>query len=223
MMKKVLLASTAVAMAAAAVPASAATTVFTDRASFDLAAGATTLVDFNSFASEVDFRTTALDVGPFSLAGSGTNQVDRNFIDLQPPQFSVFDVDGTTFANLLTNNNSTVTITFDSAIFAFGADFGALNDDIARTEIVAAGDTLAPSITAGNQVRFFGFTSDTAFTTVTFTGGPGDGFGVDNVSFGGLAGGIPEPTTWAMLIFGFGAIGGAMRKKRKANVSVSYA
>ncbi len=41
-------------------------------------------------------------------------------------------------------------------------------------------------------------------------------------------GAIPEPTTWAMMIFGFGAIGGALRnrngrRKRKANVSVSYA
>ena len=35
-------------------------------------------------------------------------------------------------------------------------------------------------------------------------------------------GGVPEPSTWAMLIFGFGAIGAGMRRK-KANISVSYA
>ncbi len=34
---------------------------------------------------------------------------------------------------------------------------------------------------------------------------------------------VPEPATWAFLIFGFGAIGGAMRRQRKANVKVSYA
>ncbi len=36
-------------------------------------------------------------------------------------------------------------------------------------------------------------------------------------------GAVPEPATWAFMIFGFGAIGGAMRRQRKANVKVSYA
>ncbi|WP_108811312.1 PEPxxWA-CTERM sorting domain-containing protein [Sphingorhabdus sp. Alg231-15] len=42
-----------------------------------------------------------------------------------------------------------------------------------------------------------------------------------------LAGAVPEPATWAFMIFGFGAIGGALRsngrRQRKANVKVSYA
>lgn len=44
---------------------------------------------------------------------------------------------------------------------------------------------------------------------------------------GTLTGAVPEPATWAFMIFGFGAIGGAMRRQknmaRKANVKVSYA
>ena len=36
-------------------------------------------------------------------------------------------------------------------------------------------------------------------------------------------GAVPEPATWAMMIFGFAAIGGAMRRQRKTNVKVSYA
>ena len=39
----------------------------------------------------------------------------------------------------------------------------------------------------------------------------------------GTGGGIPEPATWAFMIFGFGAIGGAMRRQRRAKVKVSYA
>ena len=35
--------------------------------------------------------------------------------------------------------------------------------------------------------------------------------------------GVPEPATWAFMIFGFGAIGAAMRRQRKVNVKVSYA
>lgn len=34
---------------------------------------------------------------------------------------------------------------------------------------------------------------------------------------------VPEPATWAFMILGFGAIGGAMRRNRKANVKVNYA
>ncbi len=35
---------------------------------------------------------------------------------------------------------------------------------------------------------------------------------------------VPEPMTWAMMVLGFGLLGGALRaKRRKARVSVSYA
>lgn len=34
---------------------------------------------------------------------------------------------------------------------------------------------------------------------------------------------VPEPSTWAMMILGFGAVGFMMRSRRRENVSVSYA
>lgn len=34
---------------------------------------------------------------------------------------------------------------------------------------------------------------------------------------------VPEPATWAMLIGGFGMVGGAMRRRRKMTTNVSYA
>lgn len=43
------------------------------------------------------------------------------------------------------------------------------------------------------------------------------------VRFSNFSGAVPEPATWAFMIFGFGAVGGAMRRQRKANVKVSYA
>jgi hypothetical protein len=36
------------------------------------------------------------------------------------------------------------------------------------------------------------------------------------------AGGVPEPATWAMMILGFGVVGGAMRRRR-TTVRVAYA
>ena len=38
---------------------------------------------------------------------------------------------------------------------------------------------------------------------------------------GGVGGAVPEPSTWALLILGFGSIGGAMRRRR--NVAVKFA
>lgn len=41
-------------------------------------------------------------------------------------------------------------------------------------------------------------------------------FESDNVSFSGA---VPEPASWALLLGGFGAVGGAMRSRRKAAIS----
>ena len=82
------------------------------------------------------------------------------------------------------------------------------------------------------------FFSDSAYVTgLSF--GAGSGFGsqfvgyVDNVNVGvadnlfkinfeTTAAAVPEPASWAMMIGGFGVVGGALRR-RKANTSVRYA
>ncbi len=39
-----------------------------------------------------------------------------------------------------------------------------------------------------------------------------------------VTGAVPEPATWAMMIGGFGMVGGAMRRtRRKQKVSVKFA
>jgi hypothetical protein len=55
-------------------------------------------------------------------------------------------------------------------------------------------------------------------------GGPGFGPAITNLTFDAAPAGVPEPATWAMMLLGFGAVGGAMRiSGRKQNASVSYA
>ena len=59
-----------------------------------------------------------------------------------------------------------------------------------------------------------------ASNTLTFFGrnDPSCNF-LDNVS---VTAGVPEPATWALMILGFGAVGGAMRR-RKVQTSVRFA
>jgi hypothetical protein len=54
-------------------------------------------------------------------------------------------------------------------------------------------------------------------------GGTADQVGFDNITLGSeVAGNVPEPATWAMMIAGFGFVGGAMRYRRR-NLAVSFA
>ena len=43
--------------------------------------------------------------------------------------------------------------------------------------------------------------------------------GFDNFEFGTLAGAVPEPSAWAMLVIGMGGIGAAMRRRQKQTVA----
>ena len=46
---------------------------------------------------------------------------------------------------------------------------------------------------------------------------------LDNVSIARATPGVPEPATWAMMLFGFGAMGAALRRRPKASTTVTYA
>lgn len=49
------------------------------------------------------------------------------------------------------------------------------------------------------------------------------GEGAINYAFRVTAGVVPEPATWAMLVLGFGVLGGALRSQRKRQTTVSHA
>lgn len=55
---------------------------------------------------------------------------------------------------------------------------------------------------------------------VGWQGGSDEAWGLDNfrVTAINATGGVPEPATWAMMMLGFGAVGGALRRSRKATV-----
>lgn len=59
---------------------------------------------------------------------------------------------------------------------------------------------------------------------LTGLGGNSDNIGIDNIRFGqdrAVAGGVPEPATWATMIAGFGLVGGAMRRRRGTATAIA--
>lgn len=52
----------------------------------------------------------------------------------------------------------------------------------------------------------------------------GGGFVLDNVNINAAAtGGVPEPTTWAMMMLGFGGMGYAMRRRSRVGTRIRFA
>ena len=186
---------------------------FTDRVSFNGAVGTSSIEDFESFVSEESFRGSALDLGDFTVSMvDAISTITLNFIDIPPLSSSESDVNGTSHMKVFTNSSSSLTFLFDSAITVFGADFRSLNDSVVRTRLLVAGEVIDLPIAAGSgEFSFFGFTSDIAFTSVTFQGVMGDVYGIDNVSYSATD--VPEPSTLA--IFALGLMGLASRRFMK--------
>jgi hypothetical protein len=92
------------------------------------------------------------------------------------------------------------------------------------------GDYSSVSLDPTNSQRFYVINQFGDFFNNAAGGNPaGTGFGrygtfigiIGIDAIGGGNGGIPEPATWAMMITGFGFIGGAMRRRAQAKVTLA--
>jgi hypothetical protein len=57
----------------------------------------------------------------------------------------------------------------------------------------------------------------------SFTSAVNGNNGAGGLGFLTVTSAVPEPATWAMMVLGFGAMGMAMRRRRRVNTTVSYA
>ena len=79
------------------------------------------------------------------------------------------------------------------------------------------------SFPSGNQIvgETNGFVSYRStgplISRVTFSSGQ------NSFEFDNIAAGVPEPATWALMILGFGAVGGAMRRRQAVAAKVRFA
>ena len=161
-----------------------------------------------------DVTNLALITG---AAGSELEFWDTQYSDLLNVAYGgTSDSAGTPEIFLKALNGSTVTLN--------GFDLGAFNGSRSSkfTIVDGLGKTLASSgqITVG--LGEFNVHNHYAFNLSSNTGigikwGPnGYNVGIDNVEFnsGRLAGAVPEPATWGLVIMGFGGIGAVLRRRR---------
>jgi len=124
-------------------------------------------------------------------------------------------IDGTVVATLTANNAS------GSVVDAAGGTVIALHDQVdshvfySDTLVDFTGSSWATFAHTGSNLTI-GFRAAGA----GWQGGDDESWGLDNfsVTANNANGAVPEPTTWAMMLVGFGAVGGALRSRRKATL-----
>lgn len=224
-MRKLLLSTVAVAAGLAAVPASATIII----------------VDASSIQGENVLFNNGVQTGP-SVTGStqngttilfsGSTLGGGNLIRANGGQARVEGALDASTSNpndtlLLSSLNfgSGSSATFNNLEFnllggtASGVNF-ALTDN--------AGEVFNFTRALGNGENFFGFVGidgqSIRNVSLSFTGGGvGDLRQLRLDQVGQDTPAVPEPAAWAMMIAGFGMVGGAMRRQKKVKTSVSFA
>jgi hypothetical protein len=110
---------------------------------------------------------------------------------------------------------------FTSALRAFGAYFVdmELQNSLIFTLSGGGSQTYALPVGGEGNVAFFGvdFGANT-ITGVTLSLQPQDAVLIDDVRLASVGAVVPEPTTWALLIAGFGLTGATLRRRRQATL-----
>lgn len=159
-----------------------------------------------------------LDGGAIATLSGGTiYSSDQPFADI--PAGGVF---GSKFLAAGPSSGNVATLTFTAPIDYLSFLWGSpdtynrltVNSTLGSYGFTASG--LGFSVTNGNQsfsqyVQFAASAPGELITSVVFSNSPNtDAFEVANFRVGSA---VPEPASWAMLLLGFGALGGALRRR----------
>jgi PEP-CTERM motif len=123
-------------------------------------------------------------------------------------------------------NPSSLTISF-APTTAFALDFTTLFNPTSVAFTLSTGfTTSAVGPDYGANPEFIGFVSSTQFDSITLSVGTCDPNGVcpswvvaDVINADAAVAAVPEPSTWAMMILGFGGIGAMTYRRRKSAIA----
>jgi len=164
------------------------------------------LLTNGSFESGLDGWTFSGNTGYFSIPCGGGANVDGNCYVNAGPVGSL----GYLSQTLATTAGETLDISGLIAGNGSGEVHFYLNGVSVLDVYGPAGSLSQYSVSAvasGNDVFAIGFRDDPSY--VQF----------DKLSVTAASGAVPEPASWALMLGGFGLVGGAMRSRRKAAVS----
>jgi len=194
-----------------ATPAFADTLASLNRATFQAAAPALTLQDFDAFADQ----SLLTSDGQVTYGSStGTPLVTNNYLTSTAPNGL-----GRTDVGFFLGADSAI-FTFLNPITAFGIDINTFATTTGSYDVVLdTGDdalSIFETFPGTGTGQFIGFVSNTPFTTVTLSANTGFAYTLDTLLYGTreAVAGVPEPATWAMLLLGFGALGFALRRHK---------
>jgi len=217
-MRTALFAAAAAAGLAAATPGFAATVTFEDLPS----SGNPFLVTENSGGMTfTSAHAHVLDPADTRLANNGTNSIGAEAASNlgRPLDF------GLTGGGAFTLNSVDVA--------EFWQASSGLSDfmDVIFTGNQSGGGVLSLTFTldgirdgvgGANDFQTVAFAGWTDLLSVTVTGrnvqGAFGDYQLDNIVYDSTQTAVPEPATWALLILGFGAVGGALRRRRRPSL-----
>lgn len=182
-------------------------------AAFLAATGATTLVTFES--SPLGSFSSLSPVSGLTITGDNISLADQTVRNVSSCPFSLCGgnttAGGSKFIELYGGN---LTSTFSNSIGAFGVYVGGVQlPSVTLTFNNGQNQTISLN-GSGGRLNFVGFTDTSNSITSVRLNATNDIITFDDMRFGSVAA-VPEPATWAMMIAGFGLVGGAMRYRRR--------
>jgi hypothetical protein len=197
--KLLALAATSVA-AFGSVQAASAAVVFSD--------------DFNSYDGQLNWTppTNWTVPGPGTVDLIGETPSGTSF-DFYPGNGGYVDLDGSngvagTLQSIQNFAAGTYTLTFDLG--------GNARGDVDKTTTITLGDfTQSIDLASSDTLAPYSVTFKTNGGQLSFADLPGGNGNIGNILDNVVLSAIPEPATWSVMLLGFGALGAAMRMKRR--------
>jgi hypothetical protein len=213
------------AMLGAASAQAGAITVFTDRASFDMAAGAGTTLDFEGLGSGLITAMT-FSAEPGSPVFSAVGGSPQPRIVVEGENGALTPAGTTDILGFSSYTNPTILkLTFAKPVIAVGVDFVDVEttniNSLTGIDVKADGsyEALAPGIAGNGGKSFLGVTDDTVpFTMVQFyLGTSSDGVGLDDLTYvvdPNAMTPVPLPATAPLLLAGLAGAAALARRRR---------